>query len=103
MSHIVIERAHDLALDEARQAAEHLVQKLTERFQISYYWEGDSLYFERSGINGQIDLEPGLVRINARLGFLLAAFKYPLEQEIHRTLDGIFQPPSDSLEGSDPP
>jgi len=47
-------------------------------------------------VGGHIDLEPGMVRIDARLGFLLAPFKHQLEQEIHRQLDEIFQSPASS-------
>lgn len=96
MSHIVIHRSHELTLDQARRAAEFLAEQLADRYEIGYHWQGDSLHFERSGIGGHIDLEPGSVRINARLGFLLAPLKHRLEQEIHRRLDEIFQPASDS-------
>ncbi len=92
MSHIAIERSHLLTPDQARQAAETLAEQLADRFEISYHWEGDSLHFERSGVAGHIDLEPGTVHINARLGFLLAPFKYQLEQEIHQALDKILRP-----------
>ncbi len=94
MSHIAIHRSHELTLDQARRAAETLAEQLAERYEISHHWQGDSLHFERSGVGGHIDLEPGAVRITARLGFLLAPFKYKLEQEIHRQLDEIFQSPS---------
>ena len=72
MSHIVIHRDHPLTLDEARQAAETLAVQLAERYDLSHHWQDDTLYFERSGVGGQIELEPGKLRINVRLGFLLA-------------------------------
>lgn len=93
MSHIAIHRAHDLTLDQARRATESLAGQLADRYDLSHRWEGDSLYFERSGVSGQIDLEPGAVRISVRLGFLLVPFKHTLEQEIHRQVDAIFRPP----------
>lgn len=96
MSHIVIHRSHELTLDQARQAAEILADQLAGRYEIGYHWEGDSLHFERSGVGGHIDLEPGMIRINARLGFLLAPLKHKLEQEIHCQLDEIFQSPASS-------
>ncbi|HRD64891.1 MAG TPA: polyhydroxyalkanoic acid system family protein [Candidatus Competibacter sp.] len=90
MSHIVIHRSHELSFDQARRAAEILAEQLANRYEIGYHWQGDSLHFERSGVGGRIDLEPGMVRINARLGFLLAPLKRRLEQEIHRQLDETF-------------
>jgi putative polyhydroxyalkanoate system protein len=87
MSHIVIHRDHELTLDQARETAETLAGQLAERYEISHHWQEDSLHFERSGVSGQIDLEPGVIRISVRLGFLLASLKSRLEQEIHRQLD----------------
>ena len=89
MSHIVIHRSHELTLDQARQAAETLTEQLAERYDISYHWQGDSLRFERSGVNGHIELEPGRLHLSVRLGFLLVPLKHRLEQEIHRYLDGM--------------
>lgn len=93
MSHIVIHRSHHLPLDQARQAAETLAGQLADRYEISYHWQDDTLHFERSGVSGHIDLEPGKLRINARLGFLLVPLKHRLEQEIHRQLDEMFREP----------
>jgi putative polyhydroxyalkanoate system protein len=87
MSHIVINRNHALSLDQARTAAEALADQLAERYEISHHWQEDSLHFERSGVSGQIDLEPGLIRVSVRLGFLLVSLKSRLEQEIDRQLD----------------
>ncbi|MBL8259095.1 MAG: polyhydroxyalkanoic acid system family protein [Candidatus Competibacteraceae bacterium] len=93
MSHIAIHRAHRLNPEQVRQATEEFIARLAERYEITYHWQGDSLYFERTGIGGQIDLEPGAIRINARLGFLLAPLKSVLEQEIHQRLDEFFDAP----------
>ena len=90
MSHIVIYRDHALSLNEARQAAETLAVQLAARYEISYHWQDDTLHFERSGVSGCIELEPGVVRVNVRLGFLLIPIKPALEQEIHRQLDAAF-------------
>jgi putative polyhydroxyalkanoate system protein len=101
MSHIVVHRAHDLTLDQARQAAETLATQLAEHYDLSYHWWEDTLHFERSGVSGHIALEPGMVRINARLGFLLVPLKHRLEQEIHRYLDEMFRE-SDPVDANDP-
>ena len=98
MSHIVIHRDHTLTLDQARVAAEALAGQLAERYGISHHWQENSLHFERSGVSGQIDLEPGRLRISVRLGFLLGPLKQRLEQEIHRQLDDLFPVAADSVE-----
>lgn len=91
MSHITIHRAHAFTFDQARQAAETFAAQLAARYEISYHWQNNALHFERSGVSGCIELEPNAVRINVRLGFLLAWRKTWLEQEIHHNLDEIFQ------------
>jgi putative polyhydroxyalkanoate system protein len=91
MSHLIVQRSHPLTLDQARQAAETLAAQLADHYDIQYQWRDDALHFERSGVSGHIALEPGMVRISARLGFLLVPLKHRLEQEIHRYLDEMFQ------------
>lgn len=91
MSHIVIHRAHSFTLEQARQATETLAAQLAARYEISYHWQDDTLHFERSGVSGCIELEPDVVRIHVRLGFLLVWQKAWLEQEIHHQLDDAFR------------
>jgi len=95
--HIVIHRDHSLTLDQAREATETIASQLADRYEVSHHWQDDSLHFERSGVSGQIDLEPGAIQVNVRLGFLLAPLKHRLEQEIQRELDEGFGPAPDSV------
>ena len=94
MFHITICRTHDLTLEQARQVAESVAGQLAARYELNHHWQGDSLHFERSGVSGRIELETGQLRVNVRLGFLLAPMKYLLEQEIQRQLDRILQSPA---------
>jgi putative polyhydroxyalkanoate system protein len=89
MSHINICRAHRLSLEQARQSAETIAIQLDEKFQLDYYWKGSTLYFERAGVNGYMDVEPTEIRIHARLGFLLTPFKPRFEQAIHSYMDKL--------------
>ncbi len=90
MSHINIHRTHTLSLDQARGAAEKVANHLRDRFQLDYRWDGDTLYFERSGVNGHMEVGEEEVHIVARLGFLLMPLKGVFEQEIHRQMDELF-------------
>lgn len=91
MSHINIHRNHELSQERARRAAEAVAAHLNERFELHYRWEGDALYFERSGISGRMEVGERDVRIIARLGFLLLPLKSLFENEIHRYLDELFE------------
>lgn len=89
MSHINIRRSHNLSLEKARESAEHIAAQLNDRFQMDYYWQENTLYFERSGVHGYMDVSVTEVRIHARLGFLLTPLKSRFEDAIHRYLDEL--------------
>lgn len=86
MPGIDIRHDHSLSLPKARKAVEEVAKKLAERFDIEYDWEGDTLNFARSGVDGKIALTDKDLRVTAQLGFLLSALKGPIESEIRRVL-----------------
>ncbi|RZA18145.1 MAG: polyhydroxyalkanoic acid synthase [Lysobacteraceae bacterium] len=90
MSKIDIRHAHTLPKAKARKAVEEVARKLAEKFDMAYGWEGDTLNFSRSGVDGHIMLEPEELHVHAKLGFLTAMFKDPIEGEIRRVLKEKF-------------
>ena len=67
-----------------------IVKKLAEKFDMDYGWDGDILNFSRSGVDGHIALEAKELHVHAKLGFLTAMFKEPIESEIKRVLKEKF-------------
>ena len=90
MSGIDIHHDHSLPMAKARKAVEQVAMKLAERFGIKYDWDGDTLNFVRSGVDGKIALMPKQLHVTAKLGFLLSALHGPIEAEIRRGLDEKF-------------
>ncbi len=90
MPSIDIRRKHNKPLKDARRAVEHVAAKIAERFEVDYAWQGNTLHFERSGVDGSIALGKGEVHVTANLSFLLLALKGPIEREIHRQIDTEF-------------
>lgn len=90
MSGIDIRHNHSLPMTKARKAVEEVAEKLAERFDIEYEWDGDTLNFNRAGVDGKIALTPKQLHVTAKLGFLLSALKGPIEHEIKRVLDERF-------------
>lgn len=90
MSSIDIRHDHNKSPQQARTAVEDIARKLAERFDMDYGWDGDRLNFNRSGIDGRIELLPSQLRVTADLGFLLSALKGPIESEIRRVLNEKF-------------
>ena len=90
MANIEIYRKHTLGHEQARQAAEQIAAQLDERFQLDYRWQGESLHFKRSGLDGNLDVGADDVFIRVKLGLLMSPLKHMLEQEIHRQMDEVF-------------
>ena len=58
------------------------------------YQEGKSLdevCFTRSGVSGTLHVTKDRFELNAKLGFLLGAFKSRIESEIVKNLDDLLQ------------
>ena len=90
MSRIDIRHPHSLPKAKARKAIEDVAKKLAEKFDMDYGWDGDTLNFSRSGVDGQIELGAKDLHVHAKLGFLTAMFKEPIEGEIKRVLKEKF-------------
>lgn len=90
MSTIQLEHPHRLAHADARRAVDDVAARLVQRFGVQTRWEGDTLHFQRPGVDGHIALAPALLRVHARLGLLLAPMRGPIEQEIRRVLGERF-------------
>lgn len=90
MPGIDIRHPHSMPMPKARKAVEGVAKKLAERFDVQYEWDGDTLNFARSGVDGKIALTPKQLHVTAQLGFLLSALKGPIENEIKRVLGEKF-------------
>ena len=90
MPSIDILHEHSKTPAQARKAIEGVAKKLAERFDIEHAWDGDTLNFNRSGVDGKIALAAKSLHVTAKLGFLVSAFKGPIENEIRRVLDERF-------------
>ena len=90
MSNINIKRQHDAGLEQARAVAIDVAEKISKDYGIEYYWEGECLYFNRPGVDGQINVSDKHIEVSAKLGMLVALFKDSIEAEITRKLDLLF-------------
>lgn len=93
MADIQIERAHTLGLQEARKIAFTWTEQAEKKFDLACTYEegeqGDRVSFIRSGVSGTLTVTADRFELNARLGFLLSAFKEKIEAEIAKNLDRL--------------
>ncbi len=91
MAQLHILRKHTLGLVEARKIAFKWAEQVESEFDMSCtYEEGavqDEVCFTRSGISGTLQVTQDKFELDAKLGFLLGAFKDRIEGEIVKNLD----------------
>ena len=93
MADIHIERDHTMGLASARKLAWKWAEQAENEFDMSCtYEEGgdcDEVQFTRSGVSGTLKVTADRFELDARLGFLLGAFKDRIEDEIVKNLDAL--------------
>lgn len=93
MADIHLEREHTLGLAAARQLAWRWAEQVEAEFDMSCTREegpdGDAVRFTRAGVNGCLLVEEGRFVLDAKLGFLLGAFKPRIEARIVKNLDAL--------------
>ncbi|MBT9505243.1 polyhydroxyalkanoic acid system family protein [Rhodoferax sp.] len=93
MADLHILRQHALGLDEARSIAFKWAEHAEEEFGMTcIYEEGkteDEVTFSRSGVHGTLHVTKEKFELNAKLGFLVGAFKGRIESEIVKNLDDL--------------
>ena len=93
MANVHIVRKHALGLAEARKIAFQWAEQVEKDFGMACtYDEGstkDDVAFTRSGVSGSLLVTKDKFELDAKLGFLLGAFKDRIEGEIVKNLDAL--------------
>jgi putative polyhydroxyalkanoate system protein len=96
MADLHIRREHSLSLVAARKIALSWAEQVETEFGMKCtYEEGakeDRVAFTRSGVNGVLHVTADHFDLDAKLGFLLGAFKGRIEAEIVKNLDDLLKP-----------
>jgi putative polyhydroxyalkanoate system protein len=96
--HII--REHSLGMEQARKIAFAWAEQVEQEFGMDCVYEEDeamdTVNFTRSGVVGTLVVTGSKFELDARLGFLLGAFKERIESEIVKNLDQLLQPKNES-------
>jgi putative polyhydroxyalkanoate system protein len=88
---IHISREHGLGLPQARKLAFRWAETAEDKLGMECTYEegktSDLVSFSRSGVNGELKVTRDRFELDARLGFLLGAFKERIEAEIVKNLE----------------
>lgn len=100
MADIYIERKHALGLHEARKIAFKWAEQAEVEFGMECTYEegnaSDLVSFSRSGVQGTLAVTKTGFEVEAKLGFLLGAFKDRIEAEIVKNLDTLLKKKSET-------
>ena len=98
MANLHIVREHALGMAAARKIAFAWAEQVETEFGMECtYEEGkakDVVCFERAGVSGTLNVTKSQFELDAKLGFLLGAFKDKIEAEIVKNLDALLAPES---------
>lgn len=93
MADIHIHRTHKLGLAKARKTAwkwaEAAEQKFGMECTVIEGEDNDTVEFERAGVDGTLVVTANAFELNAKLGFLIGAFRHRIESEIEDNLDAL--------------
>ncbi len=96
MTNLHIRRDHTLGLKAARKIAFAWAEQVEQEFGMECTYEegveADIVLFVRSGVTGSLRVFPDYFQLDAKLGFLLGAFKGRIEAEIVKNLDTLLAP-----------
>lgn len=89
MSDIKLVRPHSLPIAKARALVQKAADSLAADYDLSSEWQGDTLRFERQGVDGQMQVTASEIRLDITLGFLLKAFRGKLLERIEHKFDEL--------------
>jgi len=87
MSDIAFVRRHSLPIAKARAQVQKAADALAAEHGLSSEWQGNTLHFHRTGVQGHIHVSEQEVRLDATLGLLLKPFRATFVKHIERDLD----------------
>ena len=96
MADLHIVRHHTLGLIHAREVAFKWAENVEAEFGMRCTYEegktADEVTFARSGVQGTLSVSKDKFELEAKLGFLVGAFKARIEREITKNLDDLLTP-----------
>jgi putative polyhydroxyalkanoate system protein len=89
MADIELVKPHSLTIAKARALVQKAADSLAAEYDLGSEWQGNTLHFHRSGVDGRMHVTDSDIRLEVSLGFLLKAFKRTLVEHIERHFDKL--------------
>jgi putative polyhydroxyalkanoate system protein len=102
MSDIAFIRNHGVPIAKAKALVQKAADALAAEHHLESEWHGNTLRFQRSGVNGQIHVSDSKIHLDVSLGFLLKPFKAKFVGEIEQNLDKYLPEPKSEAPAKKP-
>jgi len=89
MPDISLVKKHALPMAKARALVQEAADGLAAEYNLKSEWLGDTLRFQRSGIQGAINVLAAEIQLEVTLGFLLKPFRGKFVENIDRNFDKL--------------
>ena len=90
MSDIELIKFHSLPIAKAKALVQKAADGLIAEYGLSSEWDGNTLHFHRSGVDGQACVTSSEIRLSVSLGFLLKPLKGKFVSRIEQDFDRLF-------------
>jgi putative polyhydroxyalkanoate system protein len=87
---IIIKQPHQLSVENAKDAAQKIADRMAAEYDMTATWDGNMLNFERSGLSGTLVLHEKEAQLDVTLGFLFKAFSAKLEEKMAQQMKKVF-------------
>ncbi len=91
MASIEILRSHSKPVKDAKKSVDRVAKHIADKFDVESQWDGNTLHFSRSGVDGSIAVSAKQIHVSVNLSFMLMMIKGSVEEEIHRYIDDEFK------------
>jgi len=90
MADIRITQAHALTLQQSKDAAQQVADRMAAEYDMATQWNGNVLVFGRSGIDGMLTLEERQVTVDVTLSGFFQGVAPMIEDKISRHIARTF-------------
>lgn len=88
MAKFTLSKPYTMPVEQVREAAQGLADKLATEHGLQSKWRGDHhVHIKGRGVDGEMDFADGVIDISVKLGVMTAMFAPVMKKEMQRYLD----------------
>jgi putative polyhydroxyalkanoate system protein len=94
MADVKLSRTHGMTVAQAKKVAQKVADDMAKEYDLQSEWDGDTLYFERTGVKGFLEVDGSAMNVEVTLGFLFKPFAGKFRDTMSANFDKLLAPPA---------